>query len=283
MKSSSRGKWRWLSLAAAGLLAAVPLGLTGCSQAKKASPSVPAASAASAASPAEPVVLTVFAAASLTEALSEIAEKYKTEVPEVTLTFNFDSSGKLQTQIENGAETDLFLSAAQKQMDALESGEYLLDGTRANLLVNKVVMIVPRGSGKGITSFEDAAADKVGLIALGNSDVPVGQYSEEIYTYLKLWNAVKAKASFGGNVKEVLSQVSAGSVDCGVVYATDAATADGVEVVAEAPADSHFPVVYPAAVLKKSAEAEAAKAFLAYLNQSDAARVFKSVGFSMAS
>ncbi len=228
------------------------------------------------------VELNVFAAASLTESLTKIGELYKAAQPDVTLTFNFDSSGTLQTQIESGAEADLFLSAAKKQMDALEAGGYLLEGTRKDLLNNKVVLIVPEGSTLGLKGFEDVAGDAVKLVALGNSDVPVGQYAEEVFTTLGSWDAVSAKASLGANVKEVLTQVSSGAVDCGVVYATDAATAKGVTVVAEAPEGSHKLVVYPGAVLKASASADAAKAFLDYLTTPDALAVFEAVGFAMA-
>ena len=222
--------------------------------------------------------LNVFAAASLTEALNEIAVLYKTAAPDVTLSFNFDSSGKLQTQIENGAEADLFLSAGQKQMDDL-TGKFTDDATRKNLLTNKVVLIVPQNSKKGISSFNDVLTNKVSLIAIGNSSVPVGQYSEEIFTFLKGWEAVSKKASLGSNVKEVLSQVENASVDCGVVYSTDAATAKNIKVVASAPEGSHKPVVYPAAVLKGSKHPKEAKAFLDFLSSPKAVAVFEKIGF----
>ncbi len=228
------------------------------------------------------VELNVFAAASLTESLTQIADLYKAAQPDVVLTFNFDSSGTLQTQIESGAAADVFLSAAQKQMNALEEGGYILDGTRKDLLNNKVVLIVPEGSTLGLKSFEDVAGDAVKLVALGNSDVPVGQYAQEVFTTLGSWDAISAKASLGANVKEVLSQVESGAVDCGVVYATDAATAKGVTMVAEAPEGSHKPVVYPGAVLKSSANADAALAFLDFLSTPDAAKVFELAGFTMA-
>jgi molybdate transport system substrate-binding protein len=228
------------------------------------------------------VELNVFAAASLTESLTKISELYKAAQPDVTLTFNFDSSGTLQTQIESGAAADLFISAAKKQMDALEDGGYLLEGTRKDLLNNKVVLIVPEGSTLGLKGFEDVAGNAVKLVALGNQDVPVGQYAQEVFTTLGSWEAVSAKASLGSNVKEVLSQVESGAVDCGVVYATDALTAKGVTVVAEAPGGSHKPVVYPGVVLKASVSADAAKAFLDYLTTTDAVAAFEAVGFAMA-
>ncbi|MDR2555710.1 MAG: molybdate ABC transporter substrate-binding protein [Fibromonadaceae bacterium] len=228
----------------------------------------------------EPFTLNVFAAASLTEALNEIATLYKAAVPEATLTFNFDSSGKLQTQIENGAEADLFLSAGQKQMDAIAAA-YVDSTTRKDLLVNQVVLIVPKNSKKNIKSFEDCLGDKVSLIAIGNSSVPVGQYTEEIFKFLNGWDKITAKASLGTNVKEVLSQVESGSVDAGVVYLTDAATAKNVKVVTQAPKGSHKPTVYPAAVLKKSARSQEAKAFLDFLSTPKATAVFKKIGFEV--
>jgi len=231
-------------------------------------------------STSQQVTLNVFAAASLTEALNEIAVLYKTAKPEVTLSFNFNSSGTLQTQIENGAEADLFLSAGQRQMDAL-AGTYIDNATRRDLLVNSVVLIVPNGSNKGISSFADCLTSRVSLMALGNSDVPVGQYSQEIFEFMNGWDIVRAKASLGSNVKEVLSQVETGSVDCGVVYSTDAATSNGVTVVADAPAGSHQPVVYPAAVVKSSPNALAAKAFLDFLSTPQAVAVFERIGFTV--
>lgn len=226
--------------------------------------------------------LTVFAAASLTESLTQIADLYRAAAPDVQVTFNFDSSGTLQTQIESGAAADVFISAARKQMDALEEGGYLLNGSQKDLLRNKVVLIVPEGSTLGLKSFEDVADDSVKLVALGNSDVPVGQYAQDVFTTLGTWDTVSAKASLGANVKEVLAQVESGAVDCGVVYATDAATAKGVVVAAEAPEDSHTPVVYPGAVLKDSVHADAAMAFLDFLTTPDAVSAFESVGFFMA-
>ena len=228
------------------------------------------------------VELQVFAAASLTETLEAIAESYKEVAPEVTLVFNLDSSGTLLKQIQGGAQADVFISAAQTQMNTLEGEGGVAEGTRKDLLVNKVVLIVPEGSEKGIASFEDCATDKVELMAVGNSDVPVGQYTEEIFTSLGLWEGLQPKLSLGQNVKAVLSQVESGSVDCGIVYATDAAAAAGVTVVCEAPEGTHSPVVYPAAVLEVSAQKEAAQAFLDYLSSDAAVAIFEEAGFAMA-
>ncbi|HWS28502.1 MAG TPA: molybdate ABC transporter substrate-binding protein [Clostridia bacterium] len=242
---------------------------------------------------AEPVELTIFAAASMTESLNQIAEMYKEVAPNVTLVFNFDSSGTLKTQIQEGAEADAFISAGQLQMNQLditaaadvntESLDFVDAATRFNLVTNTVVLIVPNGSTKGITSFDDVATDKVGLIALGNSDVPVGQYSQDVFTYMGVWDKLndEKKISFGTNVKEVLTQVETGAVDCGVVYISDAATSDGVTVVAAAPEGSHKPVSYPAAVLKTSQNPEAAAAFLDFLKTDACSAVFTGIGFGI--
>ncbi|MGN1008097.1 MAG: molybdate ABC transporter substrate-binding protein [Butyricicoccus sp.] len=267
--------------------------LAGCGASSSSPSASSSAGAASSSAESEPVELTVFAAASMTETLTEIQALYAEEAPNVTLVYNFDSSGTLKTQIEQGAVCDLFLSAGQKQMNQLDidadasvntDGLDFVDGsTRCDLLENKVVMIVPEGSDKGITSFEDAGTDKVSLIALGNSDVPVGQYSEQIFTSLGLWDSLNAdsKISFGTNVKEVLTQVEQAAVDCGVVYQTDAAASSGVEVVAEAPEGSCAPAIYPVAVLKTSEHPDEARAFLEFLKTDACAEIFTQAGFTV--
>jgi molybdate transport system substrate-binding protein len=238
--------------------------------------------------------LTVFAAASMTESMNRIAALYKTAAPDVEIVCNFDSSGTLKTQIQQGAECDLFISAGQRQMDQLdiaaspsvntEKLDFVLPGTRFDIVANQVVLIVPKGRNpKGIRDFADVASDKVSLVSLGNSDVPVGQYSEEIYKHLGLWEKLErmSKITFASNVKEVLVQVAAGAVDCGVVYSTDAATSDGVEVVASAPAGSHRPIVYPAAILRGTKNEAAARAFAEFLKGKESAGVFERIGFSV--
>lgn len=227
-----------------------------------------------------PVELTVFAAASLTETLTEIAEQYKAVAPNVTLVFSFDSSGTLKTQIEEGAPCDLFLSAAQKQMNQLEELGMIQSDSRVDLLENQVVLAVPDGNPKGIQSFADIADAE--LIALGNEDVPVGAYSIEILTHLDLLDALTAEGriTYGSNVKEVTTQIAEASVDCGIIYATDAASAQ-LTIVDAATADMCSQVIYPAAVLANSANADAAQAFLDYLTTPEAAQVFERVGFSM--
>ena len=243
----------------------------------------------------EPVEQTVFAAASLTETLNQIAEDYKTVAPDVTLTFNFDSSGTLKTQIQEGAVCDLFLSAGQKQMDQLDASadasvnteglDFVLTGSRVNLLENKVTLDVPEDNPKGIDSF-DSLAEHLGagdiLLAMGNSDVPVGQYTQKILTYYGLDEAALANAgciTYGTNVKEVTTQVSEGSVDAGIIYGTDAFSA-GLTVVDEATPEMCGQVIYPAAVQNTSKHQTEAQAFLDYLSTDDAITIFESVGFS---
>ena len=246
---------------------------------------------------AEPVELTVFAAASMTETLEEIADLYAEVEPGVTLSFNFDSSGTLKTQIQEGAECDLFISAAQKQMNELDGSlgedvnpeglDYVEQGTRIDLLENKVALAVPDGNPAGIESFEDLAEKlQAGgiLMAMGNSDVPVGQYTQAIFEYYGLDEAALAETgvlTYGSNVKEVTTQVKEASVDCGVVYATDAAS-DGLTVVDTAAPEMCGQVIYPAAVLNISGHKEAAEAFLDYLQTEECMEVFESVGFSPA-
>ena len=247
---------------------------------------------------AEPVELIVFAAASMTETLTEIAELYKTAAPKVTITYNFDSSGKLLTQIKEGADCDLFISAAPTQMNAMDGSlignteknpdglDLIVTDSRVNLLENKVTLTVPEGNPKGIKSFDQLAEllkDGEVLLAMGNSDVPVGQYTQKIFAYYELDEATLAdagKLTYGNNVKEVTSQVNEAAADCGIIYATDAFSA-GLTVVGSATAEMCGQVIYPAAVLKGDKE-DATRAFLAYLQTDAAMAVFESVGFSPA-
>ena len=271
--------------------------LTACGGAASSTASSAAASSEAASSEAagESVELIVFAAASLTETLNAIAQDYSAENPGVTFRFNFDSSGTLKTQIQEGADCDLFISAGQKQMNQLDitaSADVNTDGldfvdpsTRVDLLENKVVLCVPEGSDKGIDSF-DALAEHLKaqdiLFCMGNSDVPVGQYTQKILAYYDLDEEALAAAgviTYGSNVKEVTTQVSEASVDAGVVYCTDAYSA-GLTPVDEATKEMCGQVIYPAAVMKNALHAEAAKEFLAYLRTDKAATVFESVGFT---
>ena len=245
---------------------------------------------------AEPVELIVFAAASMKETMTQIAEMYKSVAPEVTVTYNFDSSGKLLTQIKEGADCDLFISAAPTQMNAMDGSligdteenpdglDRIVTGSRIDLLENKVTLAVPEGNPKGIESFDQLAELLKGgdvMLAIGNSDVPVGQYTLKIFNYYGIdETAVADKLTYGNNVKEVTSQVSEAAADCGIIYATDAFSA-GLTVVDSATAEMCGQVIYPAAVLKGDKE-DAARAFLAYLQTDAAMTVFESVGFSPA-
>lgn len=238
--------------------------------------------------------IVVFAAASMTETLNQIKETYEKD-HNVTLTFNFDSSGTLKTQIQEGADCDLFISAGQKQMNQLDITadkevntdglDFVASDSRVNLLENKVVLVVSEGNPKGIQGFDDLAAklaDGSVLMAMGNSDVPVGQYTQKILSYYKLDETALANAgtiTYGTNVKEVTTQVAEGSVDCGIVYCTDAFSA-GLTVVDSATKDMCGQVIYPAAVMKNAKHADAAKAFLEYLQSDAAMKVFENVGFS---
>ena len=239
--------------------------------------------------------LVVFAAASLTETLTKIGERYEEENPDITLAFNFDSSGTLKTQIEEGADCDVFLSAGQKQMNELDlsAGEeknpdqldFVKEDSRIDLLENKVALVVPEDNPKKIESFSqlaDLLRDGEILMAMGNADVPVGQYTQKILDYYGLNEeelAQAGKITYGTNVKEVTVQVLEGSVDCGVVYCTDAFSA-GLDVTDSATAEMCGQVIYPAAVMKNSSDPEAAQAFLDYLGTDEAMDLFEEVGFS---
>ena len=226
----------------------------------------------------------VAAAASLKNAYEEeLIPMFEEQYPGVTVKGTYDSSGKLQTQIEEGLEADVFMSAAKKQMKALDEEGMIDSDSIVDLLENKIVLIVPTGSDKGIQSFENIV--KADSIALGDpASVPAGQYSEEALTNLGLWDQIQDKTSFGTNVTEVLNQVAAGSADAGIVYATDAASMeDQVEVVAEAPEGSlKTRVIYPVAVVKDSANTEMAANFVEFLTTDEAMKVFEAYGFSKA-
>ena len=281
-------------LAAAGIAGAAAA-LTACGGSASSTAASVASSAAASSQAAQSVELIVFAAASLTETLTAIGETYSSENPGVTFRFNFDSSGTLKTQIQEGADCDLFISAGQKQMNQLDiiasadvnkdRLDFVDTDTRVDLLENKVVLCVPEGSDKGIDSF-DALAEHLKaqdiLFCMGNSDVPVGQYTQKILAYYDLDEEALAAAgviTYGSNVKEVTTQITEASVDAGVVYCTDAFSA-GLTPVDEATKEMCGQVIYPAAVLKAAPNAEAAKEFLAYLQTDRAATVFEGVGFS---
>ena len=234
------------------------------------------------AAPGQDTEILVAAAASLKNAYEEeLIPMFQDKYAGVTVKGTYDSSGKLQTQIEEGLEADVFMSASPKQMTALDEEGLIVSDTVTNLLENKIVLIVPSDSDSGFTRFEDI--EKAESIALGDpASVPVGQYSEEALTSLGIWDKIQDKVSFGTNVTEVLNQVAAASADAGIVYATDAASmADRVKVVAEAPEGSLAKkVIYPVAVVKDTANAEAAGNFVEFLKTDEAMKVFESYGFT---
>jgi molybdate transport system substrate-binding protein len=223
--------------------------------------------------------LTISAATSLQDALEAIAPIYQNNQLEVDITYNFGSSGSLQQQIEQGAPVDIFISAAAKQMDALEAKNLLLPGTRRDLLRNKIVLIVPKDN-TTIKSFEDLGTDALTQIALGEpKSVPAGEYAEEILTSLGILDAVTPKAVYGKDVRQVLNYVATGNVDAGIVYSSDAKVSEDVKIVATASEDSHSPVIYPVAVLQDTVNPKAAKELEDFLFTSEAKTIFEEYGF----
>ena len=241
-----------------------------------------------------PVEVVVFAAASLEASLTEIAGLYAGVAPDVTLTFTFDSSGTLRTQIKEGAPCDLFLSAGQSQMNELDAGDttgtntdgsdYVPTGSRVDFVENKVVLAVPDDNPAGIESFADLSSDRLSLLCIGNEDVPVGSYSLEILQTLGIdlgTLEAQGKVTYATNVTEVANQVKEAAVDCGIIYATDANTYD-LTVVDEATPDLCGQVIYPAAVLNSGSAPEEAQAFLDYLRTDpEAVSVLEDVGFTV--
>ena len=295
---------KWISLFTAICMAACLFAGCGAKQetpAPTATPTAaPAAAPAETAAPqtisaAEPVELIVFAAASMTETLTKLGDQYMADRTEVTIVFNFDSSGTLKTQIQEGADCDIFISAGQKQMNQLDITakpevnpdglDFVKEGTRFDILENKVALAIPEGNPAGIESYDDLAA-KLGdgkvVLAMGNSDVPVGQYTQKILAYYALSEedlAAAGSVTYGSNVKEVTTQVSEATVDCGIIYQTDAFSAK-LTVVDTATAEMCGQVIYPAAILKTSQNADAAQAFLDYLVSDAGDAVFEAVGFT---
>jgi len=238
--------------------------------------------------------ITFFAAASMTETLSSVAEKYQKEHPDVDIVFSFDSSGTLKTQIVEGAYCDIFMSASTKQMNELDKNsgkaapgaDYVLSDTRVNLLENKVVLAVPDGNPKNIGSFAElvnSLNEGRVLLAIGNSDVPVGQYTQKLFAYygLNMDDLYRSKTlTVGNNVKEITTQVKEGVADAGIIYSTDAYSA-GLTFVDTANTEMVGKVVYPVAVLKQSKHQKEARDIVNYLKNDESRRIFESVGFTV--
>ena len=286
-------KKKLTALLLVGLLSGSMLAGCGGNASDDSSSSAPAS--ASAETEADQVELVVFAAASMTETLTELSNAYMEEKPNVDVVLNFDSSGTLKTQIQEGADCDVFISAGQLQMDQLDANadpsvnteglDFVLEDSRFDILENKVALAVPDDNPKNINSYDDMKAgleDGSILLAMGNSDVPVGQYTQKILTYLGLDETALANAgniTYGSNVKEVTTQVSEAAVDCGIIYQTDAYSA-GLTVVDTATPEMCGQVIYPAAVLNVSKNPDVAKDYLDFLTSDDADAVFEEVGFT---
>jgi molybdate transport system substrate-binding protein len=224
----------------------------------------------------------VSAAISMKDALAEIQKNYENKRPNVKLVFNLGSSGQLQTQIEQGAPADLFISAALKQMDELEKKNLLQKGTRKNLLENQLVMVVEKDSKLGLKDFKDLAGDAVKQIGVGAPEsVPAGQYAQQSLKTIGVWDKIQGKVVYGTNVRAVLTYVETGNADAGLVYRTDSIVSDKVKVAAIAPAGSHEPIIYPAAVLAGAKQPKEAADFLAYLSGPEGKTVFEKYGFVM--
>jgi len=228
------------------------------------------------------VTIMIAAAASLENCYTqELIPMFEEQYPYITVTGTYDSSGKLQTQIEEGLEADVFMSAATKQMNALKEEGLVDSDSIVELLENKLVLIVPAGMEDGaVTEFADIV--NAGMIAIGDPEsVPAGQYAKEAFTNLGIWDEVSRKASLGTNVTEVLNWVAAGSADAGVVYATDAASTTDVTVIAEAPEGSmETPVIYPVGIVSASTHKEEAGLFIEFLQSEEAIQVFEDYGFT---
>jgi molybdate transport system substrate-binding protein len=223
--------------------------------------------------------LLISAAASLKEVLVEIQPLYQQSQPNVNISYNFGSSGTLQQQIEQGAPTDIFISAAKKQVDTLEQKGLLVTGSRNIIAKNRLVLIVPKNA-VGINSFYSLKDAKVKKIAIGEPrSVPAGQYAQQVLEKLKIWTEVKSKLVFANNVRQVLASVESGNADTGLVYATDAKISSRVKVVVTADEKYHSPIIYPLAVVKRSKNVNAAKEFSQFLSSNQAKAVFKKYGF----
>lgn len=286
-------KKKLTALLLVGLLSGSMLAGCGGNASDDSSSSAPAS--ASAETEADQMELVVFAAASMTETLTELSNAYMEENPNVDIVLNFDSSGTLKTQIQEGADCDVFISAGQLQMDQLDANadpsvnteglDFVLEDSRFDILENKVALAVPDDNPKDINSYDDMKAGLENgsiLLAMGNSDVPVGQYTQKILTYLSLDEAALANAgniTYGSNVKEVTTQVSEAAVDCGIIYQTDAYSA-GLTVVDTATPEMCGQVIYPAAVLNVSKNPDIAKDYLDFLTSDDADAEFEEVGFT---
>lgn len=229
----------------------------------------------------QPIVLTVSAAASLTDAMREIEVVFQRDHPGVEVRNNIGSSGTLARQIEDGAPVDVFISAASKPMDDLQSRGLIVADTRQTVLRNTLVLIAPQGS--KLTSFQQLSDSSVRTIAVGDpANVPAGRYGEQVLTAMQLLESVRSRLVLAKDVRQVLGYVETGNADAGIVYATDALSSSGVRIVATAPESTHEPIVYPVAVVTSGQHQDAAREFVNYLNSATAKAVFQKRGFTIA-
>ncbi|MDJ0580987.1 molybdate ABC transporter substrate-binding protein [Crocosphaera sp.] len=226
------------------------------------------------------VTLTISVAASLQDAMKTLKTIYQQENPNIEIIYNFGSSGSLQQQIEQGAPTDVFISAAPKQMNVLEKRGLILTETRQDLLENNLVLIMPKDSQKSV-KFETLSTENLDKIALGNTEsVPAGEYAKQVLNSLKIYDTLRPKLVYGKNVRQVLFYVETGNVDAGIVYSTDAKISDKVIVKDTAPENSHSPIIYPVAVVKDSKNLEKANDFIDFILSEKAQLVFQEYGFT---
>jgi molybdate transport system substrate-binding protein len=230
----------------------------------------------------QPVELTVSAAVSLKDALTEIQNSYQAKHSNVKILYNLGSSGSLQKQIEEGAPADIFISAAAKQMDDLEKKNLIKKETRKNLVDNQLVLIVPKNSTLQLTKFEDLTKSDIKQFAMGAPEsVPAGQYTQQVLKKLNLYDTLQPKVVLAKDVRTVLAYVETGNVEAGTVYKTDATISDKVKIVAAAPEGTHDPIVYPIAEIAATKQAKAAEDFIAYLSGPESKAVFEKYGFVM--
>lgn len=224
--------------------------------------------------------VTISAAASLTESLTEISKSFEASHPGIKLYFNFAASGILQKQIEKGSPVDVFISASPKQVDALQNKGLLYNDTRVNVLTNEIVLVIPANATYKVNKFDDLTSADIKWLAIGNPDtVPVGQYSQETLKKLGLWKQVAPKSVYGESVRQVLNYVERGEVSAGIVFASDLTIAKNIKAAVMAPAGSHKPIIYPAAVVSSSQNKESAMEFIKYLKTDEAKKVFEKYGF----
>jgi molybdate transport system substrate-binding protein len=229
--------------------------------------------------PFQSVPLMVSAAISLKDALEEIKPIYQKTHQDVEIIYNFSSSGSLQQQIEQGAPVDVFISAANQQMDALESKKLLLAGTRQKLLTNQLVLVTPKDE-KNVNKIKDLTQTNISRIAMGEpNSVPIGRYTEEVINFYKILDKIRSKIIYAKNLRQVLSYVETGNVNAGFVYLSDAKTSKKIRLVEIFPKTSHSPIVYPIAVLRDSKNPKIAKEFSQFLLTHSAKKVFKKYGF----